>query len=565
MGRASDDSSGNGSREVGSGKHQIPAGIATAHHFFTSLLHYVAGMYRYGSDFFLSYLISAGYFQQVELQKLLNQSPRNSMEAYWKLFQNNLGLMQRALSGSVNVFQSYGKLELGPFIEALFHNFWMLDGGKLAEFAERQARLMEAVVHTYPAAIQAIEAEYGFHFERGDHELVGESDRFCLYRIIPSDVSVRTRATTKPILILPPYVLGANILGFLPAERRSYAHCFANQGIPTYIRVLKDIRVTEALQRMTGEDDALDTRRFCEIIKARHSKPVTLNGYCQGGFNGLCDLLSGELDGLVDAFITCVAPMDGTRSKGLNSFLKQLTTRFNDLAYGTKTLPNGNQVADGRLMGWIYKLKSIESEQPISAFFRDLLMFSQQGAGPYKISKTAAALNYWLNNERYDLPLDITRMSFASYNTPISADGTLPVQLFGRKLNVKRIAEKNIPWLICYGIHDDLVEKETALAPLDYVQAEVTPFPKGHVAIATSWSDPGSACALHTRFGEGQYRGPVLFHLDLDEALNQAKKRAPGNKKAAKPEIPAAEETKAVLNRSKGRSKGGKKPANSRE
>jgi hypothetical protein len=46
----------------------------------------------------------------------------------------------------------------------------------------------------------------------------------------------------------------------------------------------------------------------------------------------------------------------------------------------------------------------------------------------FNVSKTAAALNCWLNNERNDLPLEITRMSFASYNTPIGRDGTLPVR-----------------------------------------------------------------------------------------------------------------------------------------
>ena len=177
-------------------------------------------------------------------------------------------------------------------------------------------------------------------------------------------------------------------------------------------------------------------------------------------------------------------------------------------------------------MGWVYKLKSIEQEIPAAAFYRDLMMFARQKNGDQQISKTAAALNYWLQNERNDLPLEITRISFASYNTPITADGTLPVRLFGGKLNLKRLKEKNIPWLICYGTHDDLVEKETALAPLDHVDAEVTPFPKGHVAIATSWSSPQSACALHTRFGDGNYRGPVRFHMDLDAALDEAKHKA---------------------------------------
>jgi hypothetical protein len=414
---------------------------------------------------------------------------------------------------------------------ALFSALPNRDNEDFQSFVERQSQLMNLVVNVYPEAIEAIEPEYGFHFERGEHTLVAETERFYLYKIAPSDKKVTIANNGKPILILPPYVLGANILGFLPGENRSYAHCFANQGIPTYIRILKDIQNTEALQVMTGEDDARDTRLFCEKIMKNHGKPVTLNGYCQGGFSALCDLLSGELDGLVDAFITCVAPMDGTRSAGLAKFLANLPARFNDLAYGSKTLPNGNKVADGRLMGWVYKLKSIEYESPIPAFYRDVMMFAKQGTQKVKISKTAAALNYWLNNERNDLPMEITQMSFASYNEPIATDGTLPIKLFGRKLNLKRIQEMGIPWLICYGQHDDLVEKETATAPLDYVEAEVTPFPKGHVAIATSWSDPTSACALHTRFGEGKWRGPVRFHMDVDQEKSKPPKRRKARKK----------------------------------
>ena len=66
------------------------------------------------------------------------------------------------------------------------------------------------------------------------------------------------------------------------------------------------------------------------------------------------------------------------------------------------------------------------------------------------------------------------------------------------------------------------MEKETALAPLDYIDIETAPFPKGHVAIATSWSHPESAYALHTRFGPNKkYRGPVRFQLDLNEDLDK--------------------------------------------
>ena len=334
------------------------------------------------------------------------------------------------------------------------------------------------------------------------------------------------KKTGKPILIIPPYVLGANILSFLPQDNKSYVHAFANQGIPTYIRFVKSMAENPAVQTVTAEEDTLDTRLFCEIIKKRHGKPVTLNGYCQGGFTCLCSLLTGQLDHVVDAFITCVSPIDGTRSERLYNFLQSLTSRYNDLHYGEKILPNGNIVADGDLLAWVYKLSSIENESPLVNFLRDFTMFLNQQTTDIKINRTAAALNYWLNFDRTDIPMDIARKSFISYNTPISPEGILPVTLFDRPLNIKRMAEKKIPWLICYGEGDDLVSKESALAPLDYVDAEVTPFPKGHVAIATSWSHPKSACAIHTRFGDNKVRGPVKYQLDLDSDLDKKEKTA---------------------------------------
>jgi pimeloyl-ACP methyl ester carboxylesterase len=517
-------------------------GISVLENILSASQTYLSGMLNYTDSFYIPYLLATQYFQRAEALRLSENPPADSVEAYLGLLENNIELMARSLSGSAQMLEAYTRNEADDLVEALRQTFFEFNPTKLAAYTARQAELLDLVVNVYPKAIEAIEPEYGFHFERGEHARVDETDRFLLYRVAPSLPGVKTRSDAKPILILPPYVLGANILGFLPGEQRSYAHCFANQGFPTYIRILKEIDTTPALQTMSGEDDALDTQRFCQAILKAHGKRVTLNGYCQGGYNALCNLLSGKLDGLVDAFITCVSPMDGTRSKGLARFLARLPQRFNDLDYGTKTLPNGNPVADGKLMGWVYKLKSIEQEIPAAAFYRDLMMFARQKNEDRQISKTAAALNYWLQNERFDLPLEITRISFASYNTPITEDGTLPVRLFGGELNLKRLKEKKIPWLICYGTHDDLVEKETALAPLDHIDAEVTPFPKGHVAIATSWSSPQSACALHTRFGEGNYRGPVRYHMDLDAALDEAKRQVAdaSQPQSAAPAPPAA-------------------------
>ncbi|MCP4109543.1 MAG: metal transporter [Desulfobacteraceae bacterium] len=475
---------------------------------------------NYVNDFMTPTLVSANYLSMVEQTRLSNSPSPDTFQNYTELSDFSLDLFNKVVISNTKAIGDHCVQWSSEAFNAWFDTFFSDNGDKtINDFMEDQAIAADLIANVYPKAISDVESEFGFHFERGENIKVAETDRFTLYQVAPTDKKVKTLESGKPVIIIPPYVLGANILAFLPSENRSYAHSFANQGIPTYIRILKDISTTPAVQTMTGDDDASDTRIFCEKIVARHGKPVTVNGYCQGGFTAVCNVLSGELDGLTDALITCVSPMDGTRSTGLTGFLKSLPQRFNDLDYGTKTLPNGNKVADGKLMSWVYKLRSIEFESPVVAFLRDLAMAKKAAQNGKKFSKSACAINYWLGYEKRDLPLGITRISFDSFNIPVSQDGTLPIKLFGRSLNFKGIKEKNIKWLICYGEKDDLVEKESALAPLDYTEAEVSAFPKGHVAIATSWSSPKSACALHTSFGDKNYRGPVRFQLDMDNSL----------------------------------------------
>ena len=148
-------------------------------------------------------------------------------------------------------------------------------------------------------------------------------------------------------------------------------------------------------------------------------------------------------------------------------------------------------------------------------------MFDADAKVTPKINKVAAAMTHWLTYDITDIPVEITRLSFDSYTMPVSADGPLPVKLFGHLLNFKSIKEKGIKWLICIAQNDDLIDAAAALAPLDFVDAEVVTFPKGHVAIATSWSYPASECALHLDFEQSTCandgsRGPVRFQLDLD-------------------------------------------------
>lgn len=490
-----------------------------------------ASLVRYSNAYIIPLIIASNYFNQVETFRFWQRTPLENFSAYLQLGTMNLKLAGQSYEGDMQAIDHFLTMELSSLLSAL-----ALDQtDDLVEYGRRLQRLSKLVAYTYPEAIDGIGNEFGFHFERQPaSSCIDETDRFFLYQVMPTDPNVNIRTNGKPILIIPPFVLGANILSFLPLERRSYAHCFANLGFPTYIRIAKPIQTTEAVQTMTPEDDARDTRRFCEKMKARHGLPVTLNGYCQGGYTALCNLLSGELDDLVDALLTCVSPMDGSRGTGLTRFLQKLPHVFNDLAYGTKTLPNGNKVADGTLMGWVYKLKSVETESPMLSMWRDMMILSKGNGGKGSINKTALALNHWLIRDRNDLALNMTRVSFDSYNNPIHKDGTLPVKLFGRPLNLKRIQERKIPWLICYGKQDDLVEPETALAPTDFIKAEVTGFPKGHVAIATSWSNPESAYALHLHYKDEGTRGPVRFQMDLQEAIDQsAVKETPKSAKKA--------------------------------
>jgi len=472
---------------------------------------YNLGVLAYINDFMVPFWTAWGAFTRLEKEKLRKTFFLQSFADYYELLQFNFQIAEQGMTGTANGVKAFYKQETAHVLMSLLNSLYGDEEGDISNYAARLVHLTDGVINRYPQAIKDIGSEFGFHFDDGGYIKTAETERFVLYQVLSRDKNIRPREKGKPILIMHPYVLGPNILAFLPDEKKSYVHAFADQGIPTYIRILKDIQTTEAVQLMTGEDDARDTRRFCEMLKATHGRAVTLNGFCQGGFVAVLDILSGELDGLVDALITCVAPMDGTRSKSLVEYMQHLPDRFRDLNYAVKKLPNGNGIVDGKVMSWVYKLKSMEKEAPFVTLYRDL-----SSIGGEDIGKTAAAMNHWLIYDRNDLPEGITKLSFDSYTIPVSANGDLPVQLFGKTLNFKGIKERGIPWLLCYAERDDLVDKDAALAPADFIDVEITPFPKGHGAIATSWSDPRSACALHTRFGKG-YRGPVRFQLDLEE------------------------------------------------
>ena len=490
------------------------------------------GLTRYAYNFLAPSWPALEYFSQSEASKAGSKSLVENSRDLIELLSFEMQLAVKGTIASISALNQYHTRELREALNALGNTLSGHNPEEILQYSQMQLQIMDTLNESYPRAVREIEPEYGLHFDNGGYVKAAETERFELHQVLPSDRNVGVRENGKPMIVVPPYVLGANILAFLPGENESYVHAFANQGIPTYIRVVKDISKTAAVQVMTGEDDALDLAYFSRELVARHGKKVTLNGYCHGGFMSVIDTLSGQLDGLVDALITCAAPMDGSRSKSLVEYMEHLPFRFRDLGYAIKRLPNGNRAVDGKILSWVFKLKSIENEAPFLSFYRDLMMFDNGSGQIPKISKTVAAISRWLTYDVTDLPVGITRLSFDSYTKPVSEDGTLPVRLFGKPLNFTSIAGKGIKWLICVSENDELVDESAALAPLEFVEAEVAVFPKGHTSMATSWSSPASACSLETidtsecaikpelkkRYAHRKSRGPVRFHLELEKA-----------------------------------------------
>jgi hypothetical protein len=134
--------------------------------------------------------------------------------------------------------------------------------------------------------------------------------------------------------------------------------------------------------------------------------------------------------------------------------------------------------------------------------------------------KTPAALFRWLRKERVHLPPAIATMSSTTFQQPIAADGALPVQLYGKPLNMQTLAELGIEWYQNYAMKDDLVTPPCALAGNKFLDGtgivETVAFPGGHVAILTSpYSKKAPVNGTFVDATGKSARGPVKFQLEV--------------------------------------------------
>ena len=217
---------------------------------------YWDGFLNYLHDFMVPFWIALRSFSSLETNKLRQHPLGESIQDYLELLQFNLQVAEKGAESTLKAMNSFHTKQGRQAFSALTNTLFYIPEEDINQHLSRQTRLLKQVVYAYPQAIKEIGSEFGFHFEEDGYKKAAETDRFSLYQVLPNKAGVKTRENGKPIIIIHPYVLGPNILCFLPNEDKSYVHCFANQGLPTYVRILKPIEDTPAVQTMTGEDDA---------------------------------------------------------------------------------------------------------------------------------------------------------------------------------------------------------------------------------------------------------------------------------------------------------------------
>jgi len=474
----------------------------------TSWLRYMTALTssfnREQTEFLDSYLIAA----QIALQAAKDNpmTLRDTLE----IMQHKSALMGKGMRATQEKFMDFTFDQFKEVNEAFFNTILDSEGEKLAGYLKREAEVMEAVAN-FPEQIEKVKDDFGFHFNTSAYRLIHDTGSFLMYQVLPIKEGVKVRDDLKPMLMVPPYMLGEHILSFLPYEDKSYAHSFANEGIPTYVRVVKDIDENEIVQTMTPDDDCTQTRELCEVLMKKHGKKATLNGTCQGGYICLMNTLSGTLTDVSDAIITNVAPIDGTYSDAISG----MPNMHHDFI--THTLPTGGKVANGYMLSLGMRFVAIDREAPL---VKVLDQASLQKATNLSPGKTVAALFRWLLKERVHLPLEIAKMSTLTFHEPISEEGALPVKLYDKTLKVGDLEEMGVKWYQNYALRDDLVTPKCATAANKFLEGtdviESVPFPGGHVAILTSPYNKRSPVNDYFKAKDGStYRGPVKFQLEI--------------------------------------------------
>lgn len=390
------------------------------------------------------------------------------------------------------------------------------DTEEIERFWSRQTEALDIVLHHFPAAEKDIRPRMGFQFnDTRRFRQIAETSRAVLYQVFPLAEGTEPRPNGKPIVHLAPFILPENILDLLPDENISMVGAFANSGTPTYFIHIKDILETPAVQTMSEEELLEDLRYFCELLRHRHERKVTLSGTCQGALPTLHAVCAKSLNihHEVDAWLGIVPAYSLAASHRVRKQIARVPRAHQKLSLITERLPNGNSVIIGEPSALSSRLGNFDKENPFARLFADLRAAEKGG-----LTSFAFALRSYLASIR-PMPLSITEASQRCSTIPIEEDGTMPETLFGSSVTLRTPIERGIRLHVVAGSKDTVVDPDAALAMFrvpcvkNYSGATFSVAEgAGHVALMTTATRPDSKNFI------GNPGGPLWFHLELERA-----------------------------------------------
>jgi hypothetical protein len=119
-----------------------------------------AALTRYSSAYSIPFTLAASYFNQIESRRFWFRTPAENFMTYLQLGAMNLDLAGRAMKGDLLAIDHFMTTELQSQLPALASG----DSQGLVRFAKRIQSMIQNVAYTYPAAIENIADEFGFHF-----------------------------------------------------------------------------------------------------------------------------------------------------------------------------------------------------------------------------------------------------------------------------------------------------------------------------------------------------------------------------------------------------------------
>jgi hypothetical protein len=396
------------------------------------------------------------------------------------------------ITAAQKLSEAYGKIYLKALSDVSKHYFEQsrsmieaLATGDLVKMEQQladYATLLETVNEVNPDLMEEAKEATGFAVENPlEYTLLMETPRAKIWQVLPLEEGVEVDDSRKPVLLVSPFMLEDRIMAIDPHGGMSFAHQFANEGIPTYVIRFDNPNDNEATRDMTGEEFTEDLAAAASTIKQKHGRSVALQTVCQGAYLSLLAMCTGRLHDSVDAFTQIVPPNGQTVDPILQESLQRIP------ASDRGQLPKMNPFpASASTLSM--QLNNLQN--PVSNVISAV---NTAKKGP--MSTSAAAMGVWLESHAIrSMPREMVQLTLEGAMKGVTPEGGLPQTLFGQELSLETMREK-IRWGIFAGGRDTVVHKDSAVLP--EVIFKDNPLPNltvvvdenaGHVSFLTAYT-----------------------------------------------------------------------------